>query len=141
MTKELKARGRTAFCLGLIAFGALGYTFWHSDKQIRELLKTPPADFRLAIVGIAGHAVMTIAVVWFAYQMLRAVERLLIPRYLYTVGQDAEIIRALTGVESPAQGATKEAKALLAHVGEVVKLATEITTVTTARADKSEHRK
>jgi hypothetical protein len=50
-------------------------------------------------VSVGGHAAITIAMVWFIYQVLRAAERMALPRHL--LSGDADMARTLLGISSP----------------------------------------
>jgi len=67
-------------------------------------------------VNAAAHVVITVAVVWFIYQLLRAAERMVLPRHLQN---DAELARTLLGINSPQREIARTVQQLL---GLVVKL-------------------
>lgn len=89
---------------------------------------------RLSEIGLVVHGVISVAAIYFAYEMLRAAERLLIPRRLYGDAKDAEVIQALTGVRAPSRFIARQVKTMLAEVAAVVKTASHV-----ARAPRAPH--
>lgn len=56
------------------------------------------ASLQVFYVSVVGHTVITIALIWLLYQLLRAGERMVLPRSLAT---DSEMARTLLGISSP----------------------------------------
>ena len=84
--------------------------------------KEPSVDYHFAYLKFAAHAVVTVTAVLFGYSMIRASERMFIPRWLLREGE-VEVIRALLGFESPITTAlkiTKEVGAALADVAQPI---------------------
>ena len=65
---------------------------------------------------MAAHAVMCVALVWFIYQLLRAAERMVLPRHMSNY---PEVVRAMLGITSPhgqVQATLKEVAGLAGKV-------------------------
>ncbi|WNG41533.1 hypothetical protein F0U61_53530 [Archangium violaceum] len=99
-----------AGCLGL---GGLGiYSFDSLHSLIRwPLSSLPPSLFWALIVG---HALITMALVFFCYQLIRAAERLMLP--YWWVEKHPEAAKAMLGMMDPVSTFTKATE----HVADVV---------------------
>lgn len=120
-TSELCWRRCGAVLLATVGIGLVVWVLCNASSSIDALVATPPppvegkppptpVDFRLAVAAILAHAVVAVAAIYFAYEAVRAAERMLVPRHLYTTEQNVEIIHALTGFRSPTKFATEHVK-------------------------------
>lgn len=116
---DLRQRSNRGYGLGLFAIaGAVGlavYSFC-SLRDMAEGFKGETPRLEVFYVNAAAHVVITVAVVWFIYQLLRAAERMVLPRHLQN---DAELARTLLGINSPQREIARTVQQLL---GLVVKL-------------------
>ncbi|MGZ3457242.1 MAG: hypothetical protein ACXU86_01935 [Archangium sp.] len=72
------------------------------------------------IVRCVAHAIITIALVFFCYQLLRAAERMMLP--YWWASEKVEVAKVLLGIEDPVSTATK----LLEKASDAVKAAKEL---------------
>jgi hypothetical protein len=79
----------------------------------------PSADLTWGLAVLGAHALVALAAAFFAYQLIRAGERLLIPARVIE-SADVDVIRALTGVDTPASVARKALKEGVAMGGDLV---------------------
>lgn len=75
---------------------------------------------------LVAHSVVSVAIVWFAYQALRAAERMFVPRRLMGDAKNVDVIRALVGIDAPTTAATKQIEEASKPLLEVVKAFAEI---------------
>jgi hypothetical protein len=81
-----------------------------APKEDRADAQEWSAAMKVFYVSVGGHAVITIALVWLIYQLLRAAERMVLPRAL---SNEPEVIRALLGISSPQSELLRLAKEIL----------------------------
>jgi hypothetical protein len=123
---DLRKRSNVGYGIGALAIaGALGLAI-HSFCSLRTLsnefltttTKVPfvPPSLEVLYVLIGGHAVITLAMVWLVYQLLRASERMTLPRHL---SSNAEVARTLLGISSPQGEIIGMLKELIGVVGKV----------------------
>lgn len=101
----LVKRIRGAYALGVAAIvgaAVLGVYSFCSLADMPERMKDKSLE--ILYMGVGGHVLVTIALVWFLYQLLRAAERMALPRGL---SNNPEIARTLLGIRSP-QGQAQE---------------------------------
>ena len=130
-----------ALALAIVGTCAVGCSLWNAGKRIDAFVAMDIRDdlhARLAEIGMVGHAVISVAAMYFAYEMLRAAERLLIPRRLYGEAKDADVIQALTGVRAPSRFIARQVKAMLAEVSAVVKTAAHVTNAPRTPGERSD---
>ena len=98
----MRQRATIGYWLGAAALGAaLGlafYSFCSLNRMETAFAGDKPPPLEAFYVTVGGHAVVTIALVWFIYQVLRAAERMALPRHL---ANDPDIARTLLGISSP----------------------------------------
>lgn len=104
----LRRRAWAGVSLGLLGIMAVEEVARRSLHHLHQ----PVGDIRsrdVAIVHIAqliAQALVAMAVVFFAYQLLRAAERLLLPYWLLK-RDHVDLLKMMLGVETPVDGATK----------------------------------
>ncbi len=93
--------------------------------HLEGLLALKDLSDRVFITYVVGHAVATVAIVWFLYQLLKVSERMTLPSYYVdqVISSEPSFLRALLGVEDPTAGV----KNLTAPVAALVKAAAELT--------------
>ena len=64
-------------------------------------------------VSVGGHVVIAVALVWFIYQLLRAAERMILPRHL---SSDPEVARTLLGINTPQREMARMLKQIFSMV-------------------------
>lgn len=105
-------RRRIGYSLGaisLLGFGCLTRSVFGHLENLPKL-ETPEQFY----VYVVAHAVVTAALVWFLYQLLKAAERMLLPvHYIDQVlFNDPALLRALIGVQDTTAGLKEVAKLL-----------------------------
>jgi len=121
---SLDGRGRV---IAACAAGTVGpWVVWHvlstSTQAIERLAQSPvPAGAeRVIIASMAAHAVVSVATVFFGYTMIRAAERLLVPKRLLQDKQDVEVIRAILGIDTPTNTIASQVKAATNETVDVI---------------------
>ena len=61
----------------------------------------------ILLAKLIGHSVITLALVFFGYSLIRAGERMHVPRWLLRDARDVEVIRAILGFDTPLSTAVK----------------------------------
>jgi hypothetical protein len=103
----LKTRRGIGYGAGMVAAGGLVALGVFSFSSLHSLVSDPysklaPSYFWAVIVG---HALITVALVFFCYQVLRAAERLMLP--YWWVEKHPEAARAMLGMMDPVTTATR----------------------------------
>jgi hypothetical protein len=104
---QLKRRHCVGYGVGALALVAAAVLAWHSFCGLSRIAKAwadSKAPLPVFYVNAGGHVVITIAVVWFIYQVLRAAERMVLPSHW---ANDVEMARTLLGIASPHQESLK----------------------------------
>jgi hypothetical protein len=122
--KVLNMRRRIGYGTGfvgvasLIALGIFSFASLHSivDDAISKL---QPSFFWALILG---HALITVALVFLCYQIIRASERLMLP--YWWVERHPDTAKAMLGVMDPVSTVTKVAEQLADAAGKVAGAAT-----------------
>lgn len=120
--EDLKSRATRGYILGLAgiaaAVGLAIYSFCSLHKMAEIYRGNESGSVRLEVfyVSAAGHVVITVTLVWFIYQLLRAAERMVLPRHFST---DPEVARTLLGISSPQREITKMMNQL---IGTIIKV-------------------
>jgi hypothetical protein len=101
----LKGRRQIGYaigCLGILGIIAtLAVSLWSL-----HVLAEPTKEFEVfAYVKMGAHAVLTVAAVWFCYQMLRAAERMVLPYWWVRYNTDA--VRVMLGIRDPWRSAMR----------------------------------
>lgn len=100
-----------------ISIGGLGIAFvavvawWslhHLHKSVGSIQSRDAAIVHIA--QLIAQSAVAVAVVFFAYQLLRAAERLLLPHWLLR-RDHVDLLKLMLGVDTPADGAVKVAQA------------------------------
>lgn len=118
------ARRRNLLGIGLVFVGIVlvAVLLFRSIAGLDDAVKAEPKLVAYAIALLATHAVVTVAGVYFGYQLIRAGERLLLlPKTIESAEVDR--IRALLGVETPASAA---GKALNESVDRILDVGTKV---------------
>jgi hypothetical protein len=102
--KILKWRRRIGYCLAVFGIGGIIYLAYHVIRNLEAIVDKPPTT-PLLYIYVGGHAVVTVALVFFAYQLIRAAERLIMPHW-WTV----ETARTMLGIRDPLSQTTKVAE-------------------------------
>jgi hypothetical protein len=96
------------YLLGLIALVVAAVFFFWSIEHLQEM--TGPAvqqHERFALAKLVAHSVITVAFVYFIYQVLRLAERLVIPHWW-----DTEYTKVMLGIRDPVGGTLRFARKL-----------------------------
>lgn len=104
--KAQNLRANVGYLLGLASLLAAAaiiiYSFCSLSKlhlqQATEPGSTDSISVHVFYVQVGGHVLITVAAIWFLYQLLRAAERLALPR---AWAQNPEVARAMLGINSP----------------------------------------
>lgn len=138
--EERQARRRadsTRATLGL-AVGACSILFFVllaivSFVHLHQLLdqKTSGIEGARFFVFVGGQALVTMALVWFLYQLLKAAERMLLPSHyiMQVLARDPGFVRALIGVQDPAVGVKTAGQALESLTGPLGKLTESVSSL------------
>lgn len=135
--KEAAWRRSLGIGLGVLGLTTVGFILWHSMGSVgtvlTDILKVSKdsasidgARERIAWFAIGVHSILSIAAVFFGYSLLRAAERLLIPRHLLYEKKDVEVIRALLGMSTPANAIMTQAKAFATEALTLLKGAVDV---------------
>jgi len=103
-----KHRRWAGYVLGLGSMAAIVYLAVRSFAALDQLLKPAPVtpeQWRTANILIVAHAVVTVALIFFAYQVLRAAERLALP--WWWAERHAETAKIMLGIKDPVSTAAK----------------------------------
>lgn len=88
----------------------------------------------LACASLATHTVVSVAGVYFAYQLIRAAERLLLPsRFMNpqnSTKNDVEMARALMGMTEPSRAATNAVKQMAKELERAAKVTKAFKSIT-----------
>lgn len=95
-----------------------GYTWLHDEGKVGTDL-----ELKAYIARLVAHSVVSVALVFFGYTLLRAAERMFIPRFLLTGEDPVETVRAILGIDTPLRAALREVKELTKGVGTFMKAA------------------
>lgn len=96
------------FCGVVLVIAVLWLAGEHlSQENLISLATTRNRDVvYLYLVKTLGHAFVSVAAVYFAYQMLKTAERMILPPWLVNK-ESIELMKTLLGIDSPADGAGK----------------------------------
>jgi len=83
-------------------------------------------NFAVFVSLLSAHSVVSIAIVWFGYQALRAAERMFVPQRLMNDAKFVDVIRAIVGIDGPTTAATKQLEEASKPVLEMAKAIAEI---------------
>lgn len=98
-TRERKEAGRAAAGLGVVIVGFCALTAFASMDALLDEHQGTPAP--VLIAALVGHAIVSAAVVFFGYQLVRVAERMYVPRHLMEDVKSVEVLRALLGIKHP----------------------------------------
>jgi hypothetical protein len=122
--KQRNLLGWSFLALGLLAILVALYLAWVGIEHVKFDVanEVPQSIERLAYAHLAVHAIVTIALVYLGYSLVRAAERMFVPRWLLqaTDERDVEVIKAILGVDSPGKAIVKLTKSTLEAIGEVI---------------------
>lgn len=93
-------RRRTGYALGLAALSGASTIVIESAYYLRDF--APPGtelEWKFVLTKLAAHATISVAAVWFCYQMLRAAERMAIPSWWIT--EHVEGAKLVLGITDP----------------------------------------
>lgn len=97
--------------VGIVAVVLRGAS--HTTPTLAGLKEAEGIDLWLFLISMSLHAVISVAAVWFAYQLLRFGERMFLPLgYLPHA-------KSLLGVDGPAEAAPKAVRALFKEFSEM----------------------
>lgn len=99
--------------LGSIALGV--FVVWSLNALDNLQLPKEEASHPLFYAKVAAHAVISIATVWFGYQLLRAGERMSLQHWL-----TPDLARILIGIRGPAEESGARVKDLVALLREAI---------------------
>ena len=138
---ELIRRKIFALILAMVGAAIVGCTVWKSDESIQTILfafgarndnaaNRSPAiangSIPIAIASLASHAVVSIAAVYFAYQLIRVAERMFLPsRFLSAQSNgehDVELAKVLVGVTEPSRAASAAMKTMVRELERATKI-------------------
>jgi hypothetical protein len=100
------ARRKVGYWLGgltIVAIGALGG--WSLTELHAMQVPVTWIEEKFAFAVIGGHAVITVALIYFLYQVLRIAERLALP--YWWVDKDPSPVRTMLGVRDPVSAVMK----------------------------------
>jgi hypothetical protein len=131
---ELRIRRGAGGCIGVIGIAVVAYVVVSAIGHVNDAIsRAPEGKEYLAIVAVAAHTVISLGAVWFGYQMLRAAERMFVPRRFLSDAKDVEVLRALIGINAPTTAAADQLKVLLGDTP--IKSLVEL--IKAARSDKT----
>jgi hypothetical protein len=99
---------------GMVAL--IVFAFWSLHRLIE-----PPKDVlgeRFVWVVVAGHSVVTVAAAFFAYQMLKAAERLIFPAWW--AKSSRKLMAAMLGIKDPLSASAKTVQQLIKLVEKLI---------------------
>lgn len=121
------ALGYTLGAIAISSFVALGIaSYLHLDQLLApEHAALEGARF---YVFVAGEAVVTMALVWFIYQLLKMAERMTLPSHYIeqSLARDPTFARSLLGVQDPAVGVKSAGEALEALAEPLAKISNSV---------------
>jgi hypothetical protein len=110
--EDLHVRKWLGYGIGTVGILVVGLTafwaFWEIAK-LREPLTE--LALRAAYAKLAAHAVVSVAVVFFGYQLVRAAERMILPHW-WIQPHHCELLQLLLGVDTPVRASTKTVEKL-----------------------------
>jgi uncharacterized membrane protein YcjF (UPF0283 family) len=106
---------------GFAILFVLSLGVWSLYSLHNLLAPTNDVQLRFVIALFVVHAIITVALVYFCYQLLRAAERMLLP--YWWASEKVEVAKVLLGIEDPVSTSTK----VLQQASEVVKATKELT--------------
>lgn len=123
--KDLRAVAVSRLAIGvLFAISAAGVVVYVFREAYKAISAVSEPDAKVAIAKLVAHAVVSVALVYFAYALLRAAERMFVPRSLIEGFDDAtEMTRALLGIDTPVKAALRELKGFVSDIASVAKQA------------------
>ncbi|NOK34274.1 hypothetical protein HMI49_13815 [Corallococcus exercitus] len=93
------------FVGGFAIVFVVGLGFWSFYSLHHIFAPIDQVHSTFVIAQLIAHAVITIALVFFCYQLLRAAERMLLP--YWWASEKVEVAKVLLGIEDPVSTATK----------------------------------
>lgn len=111
--------------LGIVCgLASLGIVFWVVTDTFEDLRRTTRVhneyELTLALMRLGGHAVVAVAVVFFAYQLLRVGERLGVPSRLLR-SENVDVVRAILGVRVPTAELVKTVRELKEAIEQIAR--------------------
>lgn len=135
---EMLVRRITAAVVAVVGAGTIIKVMLIAVSGINEVLKAeaPGGHEYIRVVAMGAHAVISVAAVWFGYQMLRAAERLMVPRRFLANSTDVELLRALLGISAPTTALADQVKLMATTATDLIKASSEaVKAVQSTRAD------
>lgn len=128
-TRDARRTG-LGYALGAIAIGSFVGLAIASYVHLGQLLAPEYAGLEGArfYVFVAGEAVVTMALVWFIYQLLKMAERMTLPSHYIeqSLARDPTFARSLLGVQDPAVGVKSAGEALEALADPLAKISNSV---------------
>ncbi len=128
--ETMRGRRWVGYVLGLIGFGCVlgpAYLALKSINQIDVAALAAPnhrQTVALLAVKVGGEALISIALVYFGYQMLKAAERMVLPHW-WATKENLPVVRTMLGIDSPVDGAGRALKEAGESVQTVAKTAVD----------------
>lgn len=93
-------RVRVGHTLGAIAISGIAVLGWWSLAELARVEPGPQDEHgvRIFYARVTAHAVVTVALIWFGYQVLRIAERLALPQFFYA---NLKAAKLALGIETP----------------------------------------
>ncbi len=106
----LAERRAVGYVLGIFGTVGICVLLYSSYSHIERVWPVGSEDIpenvlRLMLAQLAGYAAVTIAAVYFFYQVLRAAERMVLPGFWAT--RNVELARVMLGLQDPVRASTK----------------------------------
>ena len=118
IAKEASSRRSAGWAMGIVGLVVVVVVLMWAVCNVNAVIQEKDVSAYLMIIAMSAHAVISIAAVWFGYQMLRAAERMFVPQRLMNDSKDVEVLRALIGITAPTTAAADQLKALTTITGD-----------------------
>lgn len=93
-------RRSVGYGLGGVAIAGVGAAFWYSLWLLsKEAAPVKDIEEKFRLGQLAAHALISVAGIYFGYQLMRVAERLVVPHWW-----KPPMVRAMLGVERPLSG-------------------------------------
>ncbi|MGA9525960.1 MAG: hypothetical protein WBV82_31160 [Myxococcaceae bacterium] len=104
---ERRAVGYALGLFGIVGICALLYGSYSHIERVWALTSQdlPTNVLKLLMAQLAAYAAVTVAGVYFLYQVLRAAERMVLPGFWAT--RNVELARVMLGLQDPVRASTK----------------------------------
>lgn len=117
--KHLTSRTRTGWSIGGVGFVIVLSTAGYAFARLAGAAPPAPGNATFFYVVTGAQTAISLALVLFGYQLVRAAERMLLPHWV--AEQHPEAAKVLLGIEDPVRGLVKTTERLITAVAGAVR--------------------